>query len=53
MARSLVLKVTEEPSGDVVRQIPEEVILKLRAYVRELTAKRDAESDTPRVEKIA
>jgi hypothetical protein len=51
--KSLVLKVTEEPSGDVVRQIPDEVILKLRAYVRELTAKRASERDTPRVEKIA
>jgi uncharacterized FlaG/YvyC family protein len=51
--KSLVLKVTEEPSGKVVRQIPDEVILKLRAYVRELIAKRAPESDTPRVEKIA
>jgi FlaG protein len=51
--KSLVLKVTEEPSGKVVRQIPDEVILKLRAYVRELTSKRAPESDTPRVEKVA
>jgi uncharacterized FlaG/YvyC family protein len=53
---SLVLKITKESTGEVVRQIPDEVILRLRAYVRELDDKRAAsaaQGDTRRVEKIA
>jgi hypothetical protein len=50
---SLIFTEIEQPSGEVKRQIPDDVILKLRAHVREYSKKSDAESDTPRVEKIA
>jgi hypothetical protein len=48
---SLVFAEVEQPSGEVKRQIPDDVILKLRAHVREYL--KNAKSDTPRVEKIA
>jgi hypothetical protein len=34
--RDIIYRVINERSGQVVQQIPEEVILRLRAYVREL-----------------
>lgn len=36
-SRSLVFRVTDPATGDVVMQIPNEVILKARAYAREAT----------------
>jgi flagellar protein FlaG len=54
--RELVFQTISKETGEVVRQIPDEAILRLRAYVREM---RDAEdknrggSDVPHVEKIA
>ncbi|BAU90340.1 hypothetical protein MPPM_1735 [Methylorubrum populi] len=36
-SESLVFRVTDPQTGDVVMQIPDEVILKARAYARETT----------------
>ncbi|MBB2960366.1 flagellar protein FlaG [Methylobacterium sp. R2-1] len=36
-SKSLVFRVTDPQTGDVVMQIPDEVILKARAYARETT----------------
>ena len=54
--RELVFQTISKETGEVVRQVPDEAMLRLRAYVREM---REAEekgrrnSDVPRVEKIA
>ena len=52
--REFVHQTVDERTGTVVRQLPEEIILKLRAYAREL---READSNgggrNKRVEKIA
>jgi uncharacterized FlaG/YvyC family protein len=53
--REVVFQTVDERTGAVVRQLPEEAILKLRAYAREL---READSapdgdHTKRVHKIA
>lgn len=54
--RELVFQTVSKETGEVVRQIPDEAMLRLRAYVREM---REAEekgrggSDVLRVEKIA
>jgi hypothetical protein len=51
--KSLVFKVVDERSGEVKRQIPDEVILRLRAHVRDYLKKAEAEPETRRVERIA
>jgi flagellar protein FlaG len=54
--RELVFQTISKETGEVVRQVPDEAMLRLRAYVREM---REAEeksrrnNDVPRVEKIA
>lgn len=54
--RELVFQTISKETGEVVRQVPDEAMLRLRAYVREM---REAEekgrrnSDVLRVEKIA
>jgi hypothetical protein len=41
--REIVTKVVDEGTGEVVRQMPDEALLRLRAYARELReAGRDA-----------
>jgi uncharacterized FlaG/YvyC family protein len=54
--RELVFQAISKETGEVVRQVPDEAILRLRAYAREMRAAEEAErggSDVRRVEKIA
>jgi uncharacterized FlaG/YvyC family protein len=54
--RELVFQTISKETGEVVRQIPDEAMLRLRAYVREMREAEEkgrAGSDVPRVEKIA
>ena len=54
--RDLIFQAISKETGVVVRQVPDEAMLRLRAYVRELHALEDKErsgSDVARVEKIA
>jgi hypothetical protein len=50
--REIVFQAINERTGEVVRQTPDEAILRLRAYAREM---KDAEASDPsrRVEKLA
>jgi hypothetical protein len=50
--REVLFQTVNEETGEVVRQVPDEVLVRLRAYVRELREK-DESSDVRRVEKIA
>jgi uncharacterized FlaG/YvyC family protein len=50
--REVVFQVVDEATGDVVRQIPEEMLLKLRAYAREMRA-ADAGDEGERVRRTA
>ena len=53
---SVVTKVIDEESGEVVRQMPEEALLRMRAYIRERMERGEdmpVESDASRVERIA
>jgi flagellar protein FlaG len=52
--RELVFQTISKETGEVVRQIPDEAILRLRAYVRDLVEAEDHGRDGVRkVEKIA
>ena len=51
--REVVFQVLDRDSGRVIRQTPDESILRLRAYVRELRAAQGERDGVPRVEKIA
>lgn len=51
--RELVFQVVDRETGDVVRQTPDEAILRLRAYIRELREKNAADEAGHRVEMIA
>jgi uncharacterized FlaG/YvyC family protein len=50
--REVVFQTVDERTGEVVRQIPDDTMLRLRAYAREMREKDVAES-TNIVEKIA
>ena len=49
--RDLVFQSVNDRTGEVVRQIPDETLLRLRAYVREISAK-EADGVGTKVEKI-
>lgn len=50
----LVYRTIDKETGEVVRQFPEEMVLKLRAYAREMARKEESEAaDTQRVERVA
>ena len=54
--REVVFQAVNERTGEVVRQFPDEAILRLRAYTREMEtheAEAGPSRDAPRVEKIA
>ena len=51
--REVVEQVVDQSTGRVVRQTPEEALLRLRAYARELREAEEAGDGTPRIEKIA
>ena len=50
----LVYRTVDKETGEVVRQFPDEMVLKLKAYAREMARKEENEAaDTPRVERVA
>lgn len=51
--RELVFQVVDPENGNIVRQTPDEAILRLRAYIRELRERNAAEEADHLVEKIA
>jgi uncharacterized FlaG/YvyC family protein len=53
--RELVFQTISKETGEVVRQIPDEAVLRLRAYVRDLVEAEEHGRDggVPRVQKIA
>jgi uncharacterized FlaG/YvyC family protein len=54
--RALVFQTVSKETGEVVRQFPDEAMLRFKAYVREMcetNEKNRAEGDVRRVEKIA
>jgi uncharacterized FlaG/YvyC family protein len=54
--RELVFQTISKETGEVVRQVPDEAMLRLRAYVREMQEAEEkgrGGSDVPRVEKVA
>lgn len=57
---AIVTQVIDEQSGEVVRQVPEEALLRLRAYNREnierstdFGATNTVEPEAPRIERVA
>ncbi len=50
--REVIYQTVNEDTGEVVRQIPDEAMMRLRAYAREMREKSEA-SEVRRVEKIA
>ncbi len=50
--REVVYQKVNEETGEVVRQVPDEALMRLRAYAREMREKAEA-SDVRRVERIA
>ena len=53
--REVVYQTVDRQSGEVVRQVPDQALLRLRAYAREMREKSEErmEWDVRRVEKIA
>jgi hypothetical protein len=52
--RDVVFETVDEKTGRVIRQLPDEAMLKLRAYVRELRVAEDARGESAgTIEKIA
>jgi flagellar protein FlaG len=52
--REVVFQTVDAETGRVIRQLPDEAMLKLRAYLRELrAAEENAEGGSRRVQKIA
>ena len=49
----LVFRATDQRSGRVIQQIPDEALLHLRAYVRAESAKKGKTAQTYKVERIA
>jgi flagellar protein FlaG len=49
-SEALVYRVTDQKTGEVVQQIPEEAVLRLRAYLSEQASR--GEDDTGSVEKL-
>ena len=53
-AGMLVYRTVDKVTGEVVRQFPDEMILKLKAYAREMARKQEVQaSDNLRVERVA
>ena len=51
--RELVFQTISKETGEVVRQVPDEALLRLRAYVRDMIEAEDGRDGVRRVEKIA
>lgn len=53
-AGTLVYRTIDKTTGEVVRQFPDEMVLKLKAYAREMARKEQDESaDLQRIERVA
>lgn len=53
-AGMLVYRTVDEVTGEVVRQYPDEMILKLKAYAREMARKQEVQAaNDQRVERVA
>jgi flagellar protein FlaG len=50
-SREIVFQVVERETGEVLRQVPDEALLRLRTYVREM--REQAEGEKPVVERVA
>jgi flagellar protein FlaG len=50
--REVVYQTVDRDTGDVLRQVPDEALMRLRAYAREMREKQEADHGR-RVEKIA
>jgi flagellar protein FlaG len=51
--RQLVFQAVSRETGIVVRQVPDEALLRLRAYMRETDERHNGDADVRRVERIA
>jgi uncharacterized FlaG/YvyC family protein len=51
--KEVVFQVVNKETGEVVRQIPDETMLKMRAYAKEMRERDGASDDVKRVERIA
>lgn len=49
----LVYRTVDKVTGEVVRQFPDEMILKLRAYAREMERQESKGGENHRIEKVA
>jgi uncharacterized FlaG/YvyC family protein len=49
----LVYRTVDKVTGEVVRQFPDEMILKLKAYAREMARQEQVEAEGRRVERVA
>lgn len=52
-SREVVFQSIDKRTGEVVRQVPDETLLKLRAYAREMREAESSDGEVRRVEKIA
>ncbi|MBL8571077.1 MAG: flagellar protein FlaG [Phreatobacter sp.] len=52
-AGMLVYRTVDKVTGEVVRQFPDDMVLKLKAYAREMARKDEAQSAEQRVERVA
>ena len=52
-ADTLVYRTVDKVTGEVVRQFPDEMILKLKAYAREMERQESEAEDGLRIEKVA
>ena len=51
--RQVVYQTVDRETGEVVRQVPDQALMRLRAYAREIRAAQEADAETRRVERIA
>lgn len=52
-SKTLVYRVTDERTGEVVAQVPDEVLLRLRAYVQAVTERHAGQGGGHKVERVA
>jgi flagellar protein FlaG len=51
--REVVYQSVDRKTGEVVRQVPDEMLLRLRAYAREMREADTRRDDAPQVQKLA
>ncbi len=52
-SKELVYRVSDQRTGQVLQQIPDEALLRLRAYVQAQAAQRDQDGEGHKVERVA